>query len=315
MSEKSSGIRKNHKKYSLFIGRWQPFHLGHKHIIDRALKEGENVAIAIRETELSNKNPFTVEEREEMIKELYGDKVKVFPICDIKSINIGRNVGYEVRKIEVPDEVKKISATSIREKLNSNRIKEISEDLNEEVFKYLTTVSPTFWFFGLPCSGKSTLAKQLKEVLHNKKKHVLHFDGDLLRKGINQDLGFSDKDRKENLRRAAHLAKMFNSKGHTIICSFITPTQEMRDMIRSIVPNLCFIYTKCSLEECEKRDIKGMYKKAREGKIKNFTGINAPFEEPKDIDIVVDTEKYSPQDCLHQIIKEARQIRFGDIDD
>lgn len=294
-------MTKKHKKYALFIGRWQPFHLGHKYIIDKALKEGKNVAIAVRETEISEKNPYTVEQRIEMIRKIYGDRVKVFPICDIESINIGRNVGYEIKKIEVPEQIKEISGTEIRKE-------PISSDVPDEIRKYIASISPTFWFTGLPCSGKSTLAKKLKEYLEDKHRRIFHLDGDLLRKGICQDLGFSDKDRKENLRRAAHLAKLLNETGLLVVASFITPTEEMRKMIRAIVPNLTLIYLKCSLETCMNRDTKGMYERAKKGEIKNFTGIDAPFEEPQNADIVIDTEHNNPQACLEQIIKDAKQI-------
>ncbi len=294
-------MRKKHKKYALFIGRWQPFHLGHKHIIDNTLKEGKNVAIAVRDTELSEKNPYNMQQRIEMIKKVYGNKVKVFPICDIGSINIGRKVGYDVNRIDVPKKIEEISGTKTRKETFPTTV-------TKEVRDYLATISPTFWFTGLPCSGKSTLAKQLKIYLADNNRSLFHLDGDLLRNSINQDLGFSDKDRKENLRRAAHLAKILNGKGQGVICSFITPTNEMRKMIRKIVPNFTSIYVKCSLEECIRRDTKGMYKKAKEGKIKNFTGISAPFEEPEDADVVVDSEKLSIGGCLEKIIKEAKQI-------
>lgn len=294
-------MNKKHKKYALFIGRWQPFHMGHKHIIDSALKKGKNIAIAIRDTELSEKNPYTVQQRIEMIKKVYGDKVKAFPVCDIESINIGREVGYDVNRIDTPKEIEKISGTETRKETFPTTV-------TKEVRDYLTTISPTFWFTGLPCSGKSTLAKQLEMYLVDNNRRLFHFDGDLLRSGINQDLSFSDKDRRENLRRAAHLARLLNEKGYRVICSFITPTNEMRKMIRKIVPNFTLIYVKCSLEECMRRDVKGMYKKAKEGKIKNFTGISAPFEEAKDADIVVDSEKFSTEECLEKIIKEAKQI-------
>lgn len=297
---------KRHKKYALFIGRWQPFHLGHKYLIDRALEEGKNVAIAVRDTELSEKNPYTLDQRIEMIKRVYKDyqdRVQVFPICDIESINIGRNVGYEVKRIEVPENIQKISGTE-------NRKQVIPADVVEEVKKYIASISPTFWFLGLPCSGKSTLAKKLGDYLADKNRRILHFDGDVLRGGLNQDLGFSDEDRKENLRRAAHLAKLFNEKGHTVTCSFITPTREMREMIRKVIPNLTFIYVKCSLETCKKRDVKGMYQKAERGEIKNFTGVDAPFEEPQNADIVVDSEKDDPDSCLLRILKQAKQIDF-----
>jgi len=293
--------KKKHKKYALFIGRWQPFHLGHKYIIDKALKDGNNVAIAIRDTELSDKNPYTVEQRKEMIKRVYGDRVKTLKICDIESINIGREVGYDVNRIEVPEEIKKISGTDQRKEV-------IPNDTPDEVKEYIASVSPTFWFVGLPCSGKSTLAKKLKEVLADKNRHIIHFDGDLLRSGLNEDLGFSEEDREENLRRAAHLAKMFNEKGHSVVCSFITPTKEMRNMIRNIIPNLTFVYVKCPLDVCKERDVKGMYAKAEKGEIENFTGVDSPFEEPENAEVIVNSDELSEEEALEKIIQEAEQI-------
>ena len=287
-----------HKRYALFVGRWQPFHLGHKYIIDQALKQGKDVAVAVRDTELSEKNPYTVEQRIQMIKQVYGDKVLVIPICDIESINIGRNVGYDVIHYEVPRQIEDISATKIRSAKTTSSM----TDVPEEVKAYLAKISPTFWLFGLPCSGKTTLAKLMKERMADKNRRVIHFDGDTLRAGLNKDLGFSEKDREENLRRAAHMAKLFNEQGHSVVCSFITPTEANRKMIREIIPNVYFIYTKCSVATCKQRDVKGMYKKAMEGKIKGFTGVDDPFEEPKKPDLLVNTEKADIDTCLRQIL-------------
>ncbi len=256
------------------------------------------MAIAVRETELSDKNPFTPEQRIEMIKKVYGDRVKVFPICDIESVNIGRKVGYDVNRIDAPEEIENISGTEERKE-------PLPTNVPDEVRAYIASVSPTFWFFGLPCSGKSTLAKELETYFLDKNRRVFHLDGDLLRSGLNKDLGFSPEDREENLRRAAHLAKMLNETGHMVMCSFITPTKKTRDMVRNIIPNVTMIYTKCSLEECKKRDVKGMYEKAEKGEIKNFTGIDAPFEEPQSPDIVVDTEKLSVEKSVEEIVSEV----------
>jgi adenylyl-sulfate kinase len=296
-------MKTKHKRYALFIGRWQPFHLGHKYLIDQALKQGKNVAIAIRNTELSEKNPFTYEQRKEMIQRIYGKRVKVFKICDIESINIGRKVGYKVNRVDVPQKIKKISGTKVRES-------RFAIDIPEEIRNYIASVSPTFWFFGLPCSGKTTLAKSLKNILEDNNRRVIHLDGDILRKGLNQDLGFSNRDRKENLRRAAYLAKYFNEQGNTVLCSFVAPKESMRKMIKKIIPNLTFIYVKASVEECAKRDVKGMYFQARQGKIKNFTGVSDKFEEPKNFDIMVNAEKKSIDDCVKKIIKQAKAINL-----
>ena len=291
-------MTKKHKKYALFIGRWQPFHLGHKYLVDKALEKGKNVAIAVRETELSDKNPFTVEQRIEMIKKVYGDKVNVFAICDIESVNIGRKVGYDINRIDVPDDIEKISGTETRKEV-------IPTNVPDEVRAYVASVSPTFWFFGLPCSGKSTLAKELEKHFLDKSRRVFHLDGDLLRDGLNKDLGFSSEDREENLRRAAHLAKLLNETGHMVMCSFITPTEKTREMVKEIIPNVKMIYVKCSLEECIRRDVKGMYEKAKRGEIKEFTGINAPFEEPESPDLLIDSEEMGVEESIERIIERV----------
>ena len=290
----------NHKKYALFIGRWQPFHNGHKFLIDKALSEGKKVCVAIRDTELSRSNPYTYEQRAEMIKHAYRSKcieLKIIRIPDIESVNIGRNVGYDINIIEPTEEIGKISGTSVREG------KETS--LPEEVAEYLGLLKTTIWFTGLPCSGKTTLARALKEELDNKGYRIVHLDAEDIRKRLNEDLGFSEKDRYENLRRIAHVAQLFNENHNTVITSFITPTNKMREMVGGIISNMKLVYIKCGLKTCEKRDIKGMYKAARLEEIKDFTGISAPFEEP-DADIIVDTEKSNLEECIKKILEELR---------
>lgn len=160
----------------------------------------------------------------------------------------------------------------------------------------------TLWLTGLPCSGKTSLAKRLKEELDNRGYNTAHLDGDDIRKTLNEDLGFSKEDRTENLRRVAHVAKLFNKSGVFVIASFVTPTNEMRNMVRKIVDNLKLVYVKCDLATCEKRDIKGMYRRARLGEIPEFTGVSAPFEEP-DADIVVDTRRKNVEECVREILE------------
>ncbi len=295
---------KGHKKWVMFPGRWQPLHEGHLAIIQKALNQGKNVCIAIRDTELSEKNPYTVGQRREMIKrafrEFYGDRVIDIVIPDIEGIWYGRGVGYEVNEVDVPEAIKEISATNVRAG-NDDRI-------HKDVFNYINLLQSTIWLTGLPCAGKTTLAKKLKEELDNLKKdyRVMLLDGDDVRQGLNQGLGFSYEDRKENLRRIAHVSKIFNDKGNTVIASFVSPTNELRNYIRGIISPEKFklVYVKCSLEECEKRDVKGMYAKARKGEIKQFTGIDASFEEPISADVVVDTEKNDVETCVNQILTQ-----------
>ena len=163
----------------------------------------------------------------------------------------------------------------------------------------------TIWFTGLPCSGKTTLARMLKEELERRGYPTVHLDGDDVRGGLNRDLGFSEEDRKENLRRVAHVARVLNQNGFTVIASFISPTNEMREMVREIIGSVKLIYLKCSLGECERRDKKGMYERARKGEIPEFTGISSPYEEPK-ADITVDTEGRDVRECIGEILEELK---------
>ena len=239
-----------------------------------------------------------VEQRAEMIQRVYGDKVEIIVIPDIKSINIGRKVGYDVNRIDPPEHIAGISGTNVR----------IGKDNNVplEVAEYIKTLRTTLWLTGLPCSGKTTLAKRLKEELDNRGYKVVHLDGDDIRGKLNADLSFSEQDRKENLRRIAHVARLFNENGNFVIASFVSPTDEMRKMVKEIIGNFKLCFLKCSVETCEKRDAKGMYKKAREGKIKDFTGISAPFEQPQHSDITVDTEREDLKICVKKILKSLK---------
>jgi len=285
----------SHKKYALFIGRWQPFHNGHKYLIDEALAKGENVCVAIRNTEISGSNPFTVEQRAEMLRRVYGEKVEIIVIPDIKSINIGRNVGYDVNIVEPPVDIGKISGTNVRAGKEEN--------VPPEVADYIKLLHTTLWLTGLPCSGKTTLSKRLKEELDNRGFKTVHLDADDIRNKLNADLGFSPEDRKENLRRIAHVSKLFNENGNFVIASFVSPTDEYRKMAKEIIGNFKLVFLKCGLKTCEERDVKGMYKKARIGEIKDFTGVSAPFEEPLDANVIVDTEDSSVEECVKKILQ------------
>ena len=293
----------NHKKYWMFPGRWQPLHEGHMAIIDQALEEGKNIWIAIRDTEISDKNPYTIKQRLEMIKRaynnLYGERVIATIIPDIEGIRYGRKVGYKVEQIKIPDEIERISATKIRAGE--------SKAMNEEVMNYLKLLNSTIWFTGLPCSGKTTLANRLKEEIDNSDRGYIcrRLDGDDVRGKLNVDLGFSEEDRKENLRRVAHLAKYENENGGMVLASFVSPTNEMREKVKEIIgkDHMKLVYVKCNLKECERRDVKGMYAKARKGEIKQFTGIDAPFEEPRNPDLIINTEKKDLEKCVQEIVK------------
>lgn len=148
------------------------------------------------------------------------------------------------------------------------------------------------WFTGLSGSGKSTIANALEIQLFQRRILTFSLDGDNIRKGINKDLGFSVEDRSENIRRIAEVAKLFVDSGIIVLASFITPLQKDRQLAKEIIgkENFVEIFINTSLEECERRDVKGLYRKARAGEIKDFTGVGSPYETPEDPDLEIKTE-------------------------
>lgn len=165
------------------------------------------------------------------------------------------------------------------------------------------------WFTGLSGSGKSTVAKYLERALYTRKVHTMFLDGDSLRHGLNGDLGFSPEDRAENIRRVSEVAGIGASHASLVLCSLISPYARDRDFARSIIPEGRFfeIYTKCDLEVLKRRDPKGLYKKALSGEIKNFTGISAPYEEPTNPEIVVETDVDSPEVIVERLLEMLEQ--------
>ena len=160
------------------------------------------------------------------------------------------------------------------------------------------------WFTGLSGSGKSTVATALQKELFNRGYRVFILDGDNVRHGLNSDLGFSKEDREENIRRIGELAKLYMEAGIITITSFISPFIQDRNRVRDILPKEKFIETFVSapIEVCEQRDPKGLYKKARDGKISNFTGIDSPYEEPDNPELIIETYKYSIKENVSEII-------------
>ena len=170
--------------------------------------------------------------------------------------------------------------------------------------KLLRQHSKVIWFSGLSGAGKTTLAKELEVILHNKGYLTQILDGDNIRTGINNNLGFSDDDRKENIRRIAEVSKLLVFSGVIALNSFISPTKEIRDLAIGIIgkENFIEVFVDAPLEVCEQRDVKGLYKKARDGKIKNFTGIDAPFERPETPDIIINTAELSIAESLDRLL-------------
>lgn len=168
------------------------------------------------------------------------------------------------------------------------------------------------WFTGLSASGKSTIAHSVERELHKRSIRTYVLDGDNIRHGINSNLGFSRDDRKENLRRIAEIAKLFVDAGILVLAAFISPYKADREYIRKSFEgdNFIEIYVKCSVEECEQRDPKGQYKKARAGIIQNYTGISSPYEEPENPDLVIDTRNTSVDESVSIVINHFETSHF-----
>lgn len=168
--------------------------------------------------------------------------------------------------------------------------------------------SAVLWFTGLSGSGKSTLAHAVELKLHQMGIRTFVFDGDNVRHGLCKDLGFSIEDRTENIRRIGEMSKLFVEAGVFALTAFISPMCEDRRKVRSLLNSGDFIevYCRCSLETCEERDVKGLYKRARAGEIPDFTGISSPYEEPEDAEIVIDTDHFSVDNAVGIIIKHLK---------
>ena len=186
---------------------------------------------------------------------------------------------------------------------------EITKNKRQEMKGHKSAV---LWFTGLSGSGKSTVSVALEATLHERGIHTYRLDGDNVRHGLNKNLGFSPGDRMENIRRIGEVSKLMVDAGLFTLTAFISPYQEDREQVRALVEADEFIevYMKASLETCEKRDPKGLYKKARLGEIKDFTGIDAPYEEPISPEITIDTNKVSIEESVNTIISHLIENKY-----
>ncbi|WP_153722138.1 adenylyl-sulfate kinase [Sporosarcina cascadiensis] len=174
--------------------------------------------------------------------------------------------------------------------------------------------SAVLYFTGLSGSGKSTIANAAARKLHDLGANTYVLDGDNVRHGLNSDLGFSDEARKENIRRIGEVAKLFIDSGQLVFTAFISPFQEDRDSVRRLVEADEFVevYISCPLEACEERDPKGLYEKARAGVIPEFTGISSPYEAPVQPELVLETDRYTIDECVEQLISYLRKNKWID---
>ncbi|MCR2822814.1 adenylyl-sulfate kinase [Lederbergia panacisoli] len=172
--------------------------------------------------------------------------------------------------------------------------------------------SAILWFTGLSASGKSTLCVEIEKRLYALGMSTYVLDGDNIRHGLNKNLGFKPEDRSENIRRIGEVSKLFVEAGIIVLTAFISPYRNDRDIVRKLVDAREFIevYVKCSVEECERRDPKGLYKKARLGEIPDFTGVNAPYEEPGNPEIIIDSEILTVEESADLVIKYLKDHQY-----
>lgn len=170
--------------------------------------------------------------------------------------------------------------------------------------------SRAIWFTGLSGAGKSSLAFALEQYLYDQGVRCYVLDGDNVRHGLNRDLGFTAGDRQENLRRIGEVSKLLVDAGLFVLSAFISPHEQDREMVRQLFEPDDFIeiYVRCSIQECERRDPKGLYKKARNGDIPHFTGISAPYDIPKSPSFIIDTEQSSIEEAVQEIVQHLEQI-------
>ena len=168
----------------------------------------------------------------------------------------------------------------------------------------------TIWFTGLPCCGKTTIANQVAVLLKKKGYLVEQLDGDIIRQNFSSDLSFSKKDRDENIKRATFLAKMLSRNNVVVLASFVSPYRKERRKARKEIKNFVEVFVRCPVKICMKRDVKGMNKKALEGKIQHFTGVDDPYEEPEHPELIVDTDIESLDESVEKVIKKIQELGF-----
>ena len=168
----------------------------------------------------------------------------------------------------------------------------------------------TAWFTGIPCSGKTTIADRVAEILREKGHRVERLDGDIVRKGLTSDLGFSKEDRDENIKRVTFVAKLLTKNEVAVLATFVSPYRERRAKTREEIGNFVEVYTRCPVEVCIERDVKGMYEKALAGEIRNFTGVDDPYEEPEDPELILNTDKDDIEECAREVIVKLSELEY-----
>lgn len=299
-----------------FIGRWSPFHQGHIAIINKKRAEYTSlpVLIMVRDT-TTDAYPATI--RAEyikiwMIENHIQGTIMIVP--NIEGVYWGRGVGYNVEQVNVDQTTKQISSTAIREGIDKNNSswrnlvahKDTSYLLSAAISKIIEK-GLVVWLTGCPSSGKTTIANALSAHLHDHYPYlkIQILDGDVMRASpLANTVGFSQADRAAHIIRMAHLTKMFADHGILVICAFVSPDKKIRKEAKTIIGKNKYIevYVRASLKTRITRDVKGMYKKASEGKLSNFTGYNMRYEAPSTPQIICNTNKENIEESIQKIL-------------
>jgi len=168
----------------------------------------------------------------------------------------------------------------------------------------------TAWFTGLPCSGKTTVADAVADVLREKGYRVERLDGDIVRKGLTSDLGFSKEDRDENIKRVTFVSKLLSRNGVAVLATFVSPYRERRRKTREEIGNFVEVFVRCPVDVCIERDVKGMYKKALAGEITGFTGVDDPYEEPENPEVILHTDRETLEESVQKVLDRLQKLGY-----
>ncbi len=232
----------------------------------------------------------------------------------------GGGAGKSPDEVPFPFDPQKVKSLSLDSQKLSKPIEPIQGDFSaksdnnvgriKEIKRCMEDVGFTLWLTGLSGAGKSTLAEVIKQRLKERGRNVELLDGDEVRTHLSKGLGFSREDRDTNIKRIAFVAKLLTRNGVATISAAIAPYREARTWARQEIGNFVEVYVKCALEVCRRRDVKGLYKLVDEGKIKHFTGVNDPYEEPEHPEVIVETDKKSIEECVQKIFTKLEELGY-----
>lgn len=299
-----------------FIGRWSPLHQGHIAIVESKRREHPElpVLMMVRDTK-TEAYPATA--RAEYIRLwMTEEKIKgtIMIIPNIEGVYWGREVGYHVGEVHVDEELKRISGTKIRNSIGQESkhwqrlvASKASASMLTPRISDIQSRGLVIWLTGCPSSGKTTIALALDDAIHRQYPYLrtCRLDGDDMRTSpLAMHVGFTKKDRAEHIRRMAYMAKMFADCGVVVICSFVSPDRPVRSEAKHMIGAERFteVYVHAKKSTRYLRDVKGLYKKAKAGKITNLTGYNAPYQKPNHPQVRCDTDLLSVSDCVHLIL-------------